>query len=85
MQIRSCDVVSITTWNGRGLSSELIPCSKSPRLAALIPKGLAIPLNKTRRYAKTENDLLSHWYKDVVGNVRALKATAVTEANRAGL
>lgn len=41
-----------------------------PRLKKLIEQGLAIPLNGTRRFAKTEKDLLSHWYKDIVDNVR---------------
>lgn len=43
---------------------------KSKRLSELIPSGLAIPLKGTRRFAHSEEQLLGHWYKDVVPNVK---------------
>lgn len=36
----------------------------------MIPSGIAIPLKRTRRFATKESDLLGHWYKSVVPNVR---------------
>ncbi|GAA5850202.1 hypothetical protein JCM3766R1_006808 [Sporobolomyces carnicolor] len=44
------------------------------RLSELIPSGLAIPLKGTRRFAHSEEQLLGHWYKDVVPNYRRLDA-----------
>lgn len=47
-----------------------------PKLAALIPSGVAMALPKTRRFAPAEEGevaLLNHWYRDVVPSYRLLE------------
>ncbi|GAA5964453.1 hypothetical protein JCM3765_006285 [Sporobolomyces pararoseus] len=49
------------------------------RLSEFIPSGLAIALKGTRRFAQNEEQLLGHWYKDVVPRYRRLSPSECPE------
>lgn len=54
------------------------------RWVSLVPSGLAMWLNDTRRYADTETGLLGHWYRDTVRNYRELAPSDLPKGVAAG-
>ncbi|GAA5841492.1 hypothetical protein JCM9279_000670 [Rhodotorula babjevae] len=54
------------------------------RWVSLVPSGLAMWLNDTRRYADNEAGLLGHWYRDTVRNYRELAQTDLPKGVAAG-
>ncbi|KPV76929.1 uncharacterized protein RHOBADRAFT_24783 [Rhodotorula graminis WP1] len=54
------------------------------RWVSLVPSGLAMWLNDTRRYADTDAGLLGHWYRDTVRNYRELPPSELPKGVAAG-
>ncbi|GAA5901734.1 FAD-dependent oxidoreductase [Sporobolomyces salmoneus] len=49
------------------------------KISEFIPSGLAIALKGTRRFVRTEEEFLGHWYKDVMPNYRRLEKSECPE------